>query len=883
MKTGVKKLTLVLLACAGLSAQIRPQPAYFSGTGLQDCRSGGAINESALNHQFIIQIQSAGTPDHWRWSEDGGGWSSPIALTGTPQLVADGVTFGCSTTTGHTTGDQWTIAVNVNGSVAPLSFVPTGVGAVPQGVQDTLQHHVEARGFGAKCDGIHDDTAAIQAAINSLPLIATTAYGNIRSGAVELPYVGGNNTIYCVISPPFITSSPRVKIWSQGGFVDLRAAANSSPAGAKLTVTGATNATPIVISTSTNPISAGLVNGDTVVCQGIGGNLEANSWYGFAAGPWIISSVTSSGFTLTGSQGSSGYTSGGTCIKGTEKFMLTIFNANGTGSPNFNFDVALENVALDASNAGNEFVSGVMCNCSIGTRVVRTDIVFGYRGFVTAPGGVDNITLESVEMDPSSFSGNGPDPTGLFITGSTGTNTITATNLKFMGGFGGLPNELYTGQTPAIVLGQSITNTHLEGLNFEQVGWPIYGGFDLYDVSVTGITAVADTPTMGSFPQVVTYNPSEQLVYTSNARFEGVYKGYACGQLIEGACDPALAVPTSSSDGKYYPIAYDAVQGHTLAAEIDVTGPRPYLAAPSGTGPTRSVVFQIDYGNSYKDNAGLGAYLCTGASWTPGGGCSCVGGQGVFSGTLTLSPMWFLCGPDNSSGGGNWIPGAMNRFVDNNPSSANDALVLTMPVPFNSGVYANNGLPFWVLLEHNLTAGSTSSTLTINGTALAIRSPFNASAGITTGYTASSGSPIPVLFEIESGVAYPIGNAPGGVQGITASTGLTNTGTASNPILALQTTGVTAGTYGSGTSVPVTTVNAEGQISGVVSTAIAGITVTAGSGLSGGGTVSPGGSVTLTNTSPGGTVAGGTFSCGAGLHIASITISATGVPSGTCN
>ena len=62
------------------------------------------------------------------------------------------------------------------------------------------------------------------------------------------------------------------------------------------------------------------------------------------------------------------------------------------------------------------------------------------------------------------------------------------------------------------------------------------------------------------------------------------------------------------------------------------------------------------------------------------------------------------------------------------------------------------------------------------------------------------------------------------------------------------------------------------------------VNVAAGSGIAiSGSPVAPGGTVTITNTAPGGTVTGGTFSCAAGQHIASITISSTGVLSGTCD
>jgi hypothetical protein len=68
------------------------------------------------------------------------------------------------------------------------------------------------------------------------------------------------------------------------------------------TVTGATNATPIVITSS---VANGLVTGDEVVISGVTGNTAAN-------GTWLITALTSSTFQLVGSAGNGVYAGGGT-------------------------------------------------------------------------------------------------------------------------------------------------------------------------------------------------------------------------------------------------------------------------------------------------------------------------------------------------------------------------------------------------------------------------------------------------------------------------------------------------------------------------------------------------------------------------------------------
>jgi hypothetical protein len=71
--------------------------------------------------------------------------------------------------------------------------------------------------------------------------------------------------------------------------------------GVNLAVTGATNATPIVITTAAH----GLATGDVVTIASVGGNTNANSTFKVT----VLSTTT---FSLDGSSGNAAYTSGGT-------------------------------------------------------------------------------------------------------------------------------------------------------------------------------------------------------------------------------------------------------------------------------------------------------------------------------------------------------------------------------------------------------------------------------------------------------------------------------------------------------------------------------------------------------------------------------------------
>ena len=69
-------------------------------------------------------------------------------------------------------------------------------------------------------------------------------------------------------------------------------------------ITGATNASPIVITIE----SHGYITGDEVYIYSVAGNTAAN-------GGWIITRVNDNTFSLNGSTGNAAYTSGGSCIK----------------------------------------------------------------------------------------------------------------------------------------------------------------------------------------------------------------------------------------------------------------------------------------------------------------------------------------------------------------------------------------------------------------------------------------------------------------------------------------------------------------------------------------------------------------------------------------
>jgi hypothetical protein len=73
---------------------------------------------------------------------------------------------------------------------------------------------------------------------------------------------------------------------------------------ASLTITAASNATPIVVTSTAH----GLTTGDPVTVASVGGNTAAN-------GDWVVTRVDANSFSLDGSVGNGAYTSGGTATR----------------------------------------------------------------------------------------------------------------------------------------------------------------------------------------------------------------------------------------------------------------------------------------------------------------------------------------------------------------------------------------------------------------------------------------------------------------------------------------------------------------------------------------------------------------------------------------
>jgi len=142
------------------------------------------------------------------------------------------------------------------------------------------------------------------------------------------------------------SSLPPFRVYSAAGLM-----ANGTGSGAKLntgTVTGATNAAPIVITSTAH----GLKTGTQVTITGAVGNTAAN-------GTFVITRISDDTFSLDGSTGNGTWTSGGTWhVSGLHTVTVPVTEGNGY-EPGTSYFVLVEWV-ISSQTYGDVFIFTVV-------------------------------------------------------------------------------------------------------------------------------------------------------------------------------------------------------------------------------------------------------------------------------------------------------------------------------------------------------------------------------------------------------------------------------------------------------------------------------------------------------------------------------------------
>jgi hypothetical protein len=170
--------------------------------------------------------------------------------------------------------------------------------------------------------------------------------------------------------------------------------------GRQLVITGATTATPIVVSTTPNTLAAT----DWVFIAGVQGIPEANGW-------WVCSAASSSSCTLTGSVGVGTYTQGGTLTPlevraATAGPWFSIGKADRASVLVFSPGGATDTVTIEGSSQPN-MVAGLKGGITTPASILATVTNSTAAGTITLLGGGSTIPIPQFVRVNASSVGSG--------------------------------------------------------------------------------------------------------------------------------------------------------------------------------------------------------------------------------------------------------------------------------------------------------------------------------------------------------------------------------------------------------------------------------------------------------------------------------------------
>lgn len=207
-------------------------------------------------------------------------------------------------------------------------------------------------------------------------------------------------------------------------------------AGSTGSITGATNTTPIVITSTAH----GLATGTVVTIASVGGNTNANA-------TWPILVLTANTFALVGSSGNASYTSGGTwTVKGVAVTLDQSVTANNTlfaiiGT--FNYPIT-----VDVAGATNAAPIAITTGTNHGLSTGQTVQIVGVGGNTAANGTrtvhVTGATTFTLDGSDGTSSGAYTPNTGTVAPNNPVTDSIGNSSWQLMGNVAETGNNLLT-------------------------------------------------------------------------------------------------------------------------------------------------------------------------------------------------------------------------------------------------------------------------------------------------------------------------------------------------------------------------------------------------------------------------------------------------------
>lgn len=107
----------------GLDEPWLDEPEMTTGVGLSDLTVTGTYFADD-NADFQVKISTAAATDKFQWSADAGvSWSAEIEITGSAQLLENGVSVTFGAVTGHTADDVWSFTCHCKETLSSVSVV----------------------------------------------------------------------------------------------------------------------------------------------------------------------------------------------------------------------------------------------------------------------------------------------------------------------------------------------------------------------------------------------------------------------------------------------------------------------------------------------------------------------------------------------------------------------------------------------------------------------------------------------------------------------------------------------------------------------------------------------------------------------------------------
>jgi hypothetical protein len=179
-------------------------PTLSVSTNLSDFSVGGQIVLPTRTGAYRVQIDGAGIPDTFKWSNDGGAtWeASTVNITGAAQTLENGLTITFAATTGHTNGDYWDIYITQDKQ--SVAITPIAAAGLAGGEHFLLSNTTEDFYIWFKVGGVGVDPAVGTATGIEVDLLGTETLADmnlILSKVINGLYISSIQTVAAASMP----------------------------------------------------------------------------------------------------------------------------------------------------------------------------------------------------------------------------------------------------------------------------------------------------------------------------------------------------------------------------------------------------------------------------------------------------------------------------------------------------------------------------------------------------------------------------------------------------------------------------------------------------------------------------------------------------------